>query len=38
MYVGMIFISQLQQYKPKHKNSIKTDKKKAVKIDIRGTL
>ena len=34
MYV-CFFISQLQQHKSKHKNTIKAEKKKTVKNDIR---
>ena len=35
MYVYMLFISQPQQHKSKHKNTIKVEKKEAVKNDIR---
>ena len=35
MYVCMSFISQQQQHKPKHNDTIKADKKEAVKNDIR---
>ena len=37
MYV-CFFISQSQQHKSKHKNTIKAEKKEAVKNDIRCSL
>ena len=35
MYNIYLFYSQPQQHKPKHKNTLRADKKEAVKSDIR---